>query len=264
MSDRVQSVDRAIDILMALVAGPKTLTDVCRATDLSKATAFRLLRSLGERGLVIKDPGRDNIYMLGPNLLRFAQGVTLGLGSLGTLAEPVLARVCDLTQETVTLHVRIGVERICVYVVPSPHALRYTASPGSKAPLHVGAAGLALIAFLGEEEIEQVLSSLPHPLEEITEDTVTEMETLRGRVDGARRAGYAISSGERVPGAAAVSVPVRAHGEVVAALSILGPESRLPRKKLEEFAVEVQGAATEIEAILDGRKPAVSTDGSGP
>jgi len=262
MSQRVQSVDRAIDILMTLVAGPKTLTDVCRATDLSKATTFRLLRSLGDRGLVIKDPGRDNLYMLGPNLLRFAQGVTLGLGSLGTLSAPVLTHVAEQTEETVTLHVRIGVERICVFVIPSPSALSYTASPGSKAPLHVGAAGLALIAFLGEEEIEQILSSLPQPLQTITGDTVTEMETLRRRLIEARKRGYAISAGERVPGAAAVSVPIRAHGEVVAALSILGPASRLPRPRLEEVATELRGAATKIEAILDGRKPA-TVDGAG-
>jgi DNA-binding IclR family transcriptional regulator len=262
MSERVQSVDRAIDILMALVAGPKTLTDVCHATELSKGTAFRLLRSLGDRGLVIKDPGRDNLYMLGPNLLRFAQGVTLGLGSLGTLAAPALSHVGEATQETVTLHVRIGVERICVYVIPSPNALRYTASPGSKAPLHVGAAGLALIAFLDEEEIEQVLVSLPQPLETITEDTVTEMETLRARLAEVREAGYAISAGERVAGAAAVSAPIRAHGELVAALSILGPATRLPPERLEEFAPLLQRAATEIEAILDGREPA-ATDGAG-
>lgn len=262
MSVRVQSVDRAIDILMALVAGPKTLTDVCRATELSKATAFRLLRSLGDRGLVIKDPGRDNVYMLGPNLLRFAQGVTLGLGSLGTLAAPALSHVGEATQETVTLHVRVGVERICVYVIPSPYALRYTASPGSKAPLHVGAAGLALIAFLDEEEIEQVLASLPQPLQTITEDTVTEMETLRARLAEVREAGYAISAGERVAGAAAVSTPIRAHGELVAALSILGPATRLPHERLEEFAPVLQGAATEIEAILDGRGSA-ATDGAG-
>jgi DNA-binding IclR family transcriptional regulator len=261
MSDRVQSVDRAIDILMALVAGPKTLTDVCRATGLSKGTAFRLLRSLADRGLVLKDPGRDNHYLLGPNLLRFAQGVTLGLGSLGTLAAPVLTRVSELTEETVTLHVRLGVERICIYVIPSPNALRYTASPGSKAPLHVGAAGLVLIAFLDEEEIEQVLSSLPQPLEVVTEDTVTEMETLRRRLAGVRGSGYAISSGERVPGAAAVSVPIRAHGELVAALSILGPETRLPPETLERYAAELQGAAAEIGVILDGRDVA-ATEGA--
>lgn len=262
MSERVQSVDRAIDILMTLVAGPKTLTDVCRATELPKGTAFRLLHSLSDRGLVIKDPGRDHLYMLGPNLLRFAQGVTLGLGSIGTLAAPVLEGVSEQTQETVTLHVRIGVERVCIFVIPSPSALRYTASPGSKAPLHVGAAGMTLIAFLGEEEIERVLSSLPQPLETLTDGTVTEMGTLRRRLTDVRRRGYAISAGERVPGAAAVSVPLRAHGELVAALSILGPASRLPRRRLAEVAEELQGASSEIEAILDGRDPA-GRDGTG-
>jgi IclR family acetate operon transcriptional repressor len=262
MTERVQSVDRAIDILLALVAGPKTLTDVCRATELSKGTAYRLLRSLGDRGLVIKDPGRAHLYMLGPNLLRFAQGVTLGLGSLGTFAAPVLTQLSEQSGETVTLHVRIGVERICVFVIPSPSALRYTASPGSKAPLHVGAAGLALIAFLAEEEIEQVLASLPQPLETLTGETVAEMDTLRERLAEVRRRGYAISTGERVPGAAAVSVPIRSHGEILAALSVLGPESRLPEERLEELGDDLRAAAAKIEAILDGREP-VSTDGTG-
>ncbi|HEY1689113.1 MAG TPA: IclR family transcriptional regulator [Solirubrobacteraceae bacterium] len=260
--DRVQSVDRAIDILMTLVVGPKTLTEVCRATDLTKGTAFRLLRSLADRGIVVKDPGRDNLYMLGPSLLRIAQGVTLGLGALGTIAAPVLTRVAEQTQETVTVHVRMGVERICIHVIPSASALRYTVSPGSKAPLHVGAAGQALIAFLDEVELEQVLASLPRPLEAITDDTVTDLPTLREKLMEVRERGYAISSGERVSGAAAVSVPIRAHGEFVAALSILGPLTRLPLERLEEFAVVLQDAAAEAGGILDGRQVA-ATDGAG-
>lgn len=252
--DRVQSVDRAIDILMTLVVGPKTLTEVCRATDLTKGTAFRLLRSLADRGIVVKDPGRDNLYMLGPNMLRIAQGVTLGLGALGTLASPVLKRVSEVTEETVTVHIRMGVERICIHVIPSASALRYTVSPGSKAPLHVGAAGRSLIAFLEEAERERVLASLPRPLQAITDDTVTDVETLREQLAEVRERGYAISSGERVSGAAAVSVPIRAHGEFVAALSILGPLTRLPLQRLEEFAVVLQDAAAEAGEILDGRQ----------
>jgi len=63
-----------------------------------------------------------------------------------------------------------------------------------------------------------------------------------------------------VTGAAAVSVPIRAHGELVAALSILGPETRLPAATLEGFAGELQSAAEEVGVILDGT-PVATTKG---
>lgn len=247
MMPRVQSVERSIDILFALANGSRTLTDVARATSLSKGTAFRLLASLGHQQLVIKDPAA-NVYLLGPGFLRMFQGVMGDLGSLATIARPALQDLWEATSETIAMHVPIGAERVCVAELPSPEPIRYTSTVGATAPLHVGSAGKVLLAFLSPEKLVKTLAALP--LISLTEATITDEAALRQELVAVARQGWAMSAGERITGAAAVSVPVRGQSDVLAALSILGPAGRLSTRRRLALLPELQGAAQRIEAAV--------------
>jgi DNA-binding IclR family transcriptional regulator len=247
MSNRVQAVERSIGILMALAGGARTLTDVTRATGLTKGTAFRLLASLNHEQLVIKDP-TANAYLLGPGFLRLLQGVMGDLGSVATLARPALTDLWTASHETVALHVRIGAERICVAELPSPQPIRYVSAVGTAAPLHVGSAGKVLLAFLSPDALERTLLALP--LGQATEATITDAELLRQELATIRRQGWAMSVGERIVGASAISVPVRSGDEPLAALSVLGPSDRLSPQARLALLPELRKAATAIESML--------------
>ena len=247
MSPRVQSVERTIDILFALANGSRTLTDVARTTGLSKGTAFRLLASLGYQQLVVKDPAA-NVYLLGPGFLRLFQGVMGDLGSLSTIARPAIQALWETTSETIAMHVSIGAERICVAELPSPEPIRYTSTVGATAPLHVGAAGKVLLAFLSPEKLSKTLAALP--LTSLTEATITDEAALRQELAAVNRQGWAMSAGERITGAAAISAPVRGHPDVIASLSILGPAGRLSAQRRLSMLPELQDAAQRIEAAL--------------
>lgn len=248
MSDRrVQSVERGIDILMSLANGPKTLTEVKIETGLSKGTAFRLLASLNYENLVVK-AADSNLYMLGPGFLRLFQGVMQGVGAITAVAKPALTALWEHTEETVTVHVRVGVERICIEELPSPLAIRYVSTLGATAPLHVGSAGKVLIAFMEPDEMEKTLQALP--LLPLTDATISTLEELRRELDVVRNQGYAMSAGERIPGASAVSVPVHGLQGFLAALSVLGPSDRLPRRRRVELVPVLQEAADAVQAAL--------------
>lgn len=257
MSNRVQSVERSIGILMALAEGARTLTDVTRATGLSKGTAFRLLASLNHEQLVVKDPAA-NVYLLGPGFLRMFQGVMGDLGSIATLARPVLQRLWERSRETVTLHVALGAERICVAELPSPEPIRYISTVGATAPLHTGSAGKVLLAFMAPEARERTLAGLP--LTALTEATITDAGVLRQELATVERQGWAMSSGERISGASAISVPVRDGGRIVAALSVLGPRDRLTPKACMDLLGELRTAAAEIEDTLSSADLAIEQD----
>jgi DNA-binding IclR family transcriptional regulator len=247
MTYRVQSVERAIDILAALSDGPHNLTEITALTRLSKGTAFRLLASLSYRNLVVKDPS-NNVYTLGPGALHLLQGVMSGLGAFASVGRPALSRLWEQTGETVTLHARLMHERVCIDEIPSPQALRYTYTIGSVAPLSVGAAGKVLLAAIDDPaERARVLQSLQ--LARLTDNSIVDRDALVREVEKTRRTGWATSAGERVIGAAAVSVPVSGWGTVVS-LSVLGPAARMSRKVLMKMLPDVQLAAREIEAAL--------------
>jgi DNA-binding IclR family transcriptional regulator len=249
MTNRVQAVERSIGILMALANGARTLTDVTRATGLSKGTAFRLLASLNHEQLVVKDPAA-NVYLLGPGFLRMFQGVMGDLGSIATLARPQLQELWRSSAETVTLHVSIGAERICVAELPSPQPIRYISSVGTTAPLHVGSAGKVLLAFLETTRLERTLAALP--LAAMTGATTTDTAVLRQELATVARQGWAMSTGERITGASAISIPVSGGPGVLAALSVLGPSDRLTSQARMALLPELKRAAEGIEATLAG------------
>lgn len=250
--NRVQAVERGIDILLALANGARTLTDVAKATGLSKGTAFRLLSSLGHEQLVVRDPN-DTVYLLGPGFLRMFQGAMTNLGGIAALARPALEELWSRLNETVTIHVRIGYERICVVELPSSHALRYSANVGATAPLHVGSAGKVLMAFLPPAEFERALSAIQ--LNPLTHNTVTDRDQLREELVAVARQGWAMSAGERIVGATAISVPVRDRHGLFAALSVLGPAERMSGQVRLDMLPDLQRTAMTIEAAM-GRSAA--------
>jgi DNA-binding IclR family transcriptional regulator len=244
---RVQSVVRSIDILLALAGGSLSLGAVANATGLPKGTAFRLLATLGYQNLIVKDPV-SGVYMLGPGLLRLAQGVTRGGAIVASLAKPGLITLWEQTQETITLHVRAGSERICVEELPGRHPVRYTATVGSAAPLHAGSAGKVLLAFMSEAERERLLRTLH--LFSITPQTITDVSALRRELELIRKQGWAFSASEGVEGVNAISAPIRAPHGLTLAVSIVGPAVRLTRKLLLSYGNDLLRAARTIERSL--------------
>jgi DNA-binding IclR family transcriptional regulator len=237
---------------MTLSNGPRTLTEVARATGLSKPTAHRLLASLGYESLVLKNRS-ENVYLLGPGILRLVQEATDGLGSIAVLARPDLEELWEKTGETITLHVRIGLERICIEEIASPSSIRYVATVGSSAPLHVGSAGKVLLAFEEPDELAKTISQMP--LTALTDETIIDRAELVSELDRVREQGWASSIGERVPEAGAVSVPVMSNGRVAAALSVLGPASRMTPERQLEIVPQATKAAATLEKVLKAASP---------
>ena len=240
----VRSVVRAIDILLALQHGNVSLGRIAQRTGLSKPTAHRLLASLSYGQLVVQDPVTSE-YMLGPGCLAIADAVMSGLGGLGPIATKTLEHLAADSGESAALHVRAGLQRICVEQVPSPQPVRYTARVGASNPLHTGAMGKVLLAFSDAQDLSHLLDRMP--LTASTDATITDRGVLEAELNKVRELGWAVSRGEQAIGVAAMSAPIlRADGVVLASLSILGPNDRLTDAVLERLRPMVLAAAEEI------------------
>jgi DNA-binding IclR family transcriptional regulator len=105
------------------------------------------------------------------------------------------------------------------------------------------------LAFLPESELNPLLDELP--LTAITPSTLSNRERLRTELSIVRMRGFAMSMGERSPGASAVAAPIwNWSGLPVAAVSVLGPAQRLTYEKLQVLGPEVVHVAQEISAAL--------------
>jgi DNA-binding IclR family transcriptional regulator len=210
---RVGVLDKAVRLLAALEDGPLALADLAPACRLPKPTAWRLASALEGHGLVRRDA--EGRFGLGHRLAALARAASRAV-PLAEAAAPALAELRRATGESVQLYVREGDRRVCVAALESPHGLRTIVALGAALPLDRGSAGKVL------------------------------------REDGAARArGFAESVGEREPGVASVSAPVRdADGRLVAAVSVSGPIERTTRAPARRYAKEVVRAARAIERAI--------------
>jgi len=242
-------LDRAIAILDAVEDGARTFTDLVRATGFSGPTTHRLIKAMEAHGLLSLQRGFG--YRLGPRLLRLAT-VAMAELPLRDLARPALLRLSEVTGESAQLYVRSGDERVCVDTVESTSELRTIVPVGSSLPLTAGSAGKMFLAWASEPDRERLLEKR---LERFTPKTPTALQ-IRGQVDAIRRRGWSMSSGERERGVGSVSAAVLGpDDELVAVVSISGPESRVGVLAARRFSRAVVAAARETERALGISRP---------
>lgn len=221
--NRVEAVERALLILDAFQDDERSLSlaALAQKTGLYKSTILRLAGSLERFGYLVRDD--RGAFHLGPSLWRLGSMYRRGF-DLGEHIRPELRRIVEATSETAAFYVREGNERICLYRLNSPRAIRHHLDEGARLPLDRGAGGRVLLACGG----------IPgEPYEAI------------------RRDGHYTSLGERDPEIAAVSVPVfDAAGNLRGALSASALLSRFdPAARAAAIAV-LQESAARLKASL--------------
>ena len=136
---RVTALERGLRLLMALRYDEgKKLSDLARATDIDKATASRLLRSLSLFSFVLKD--EQDRYRLGPAIavLERTGNSTQGIASV---VQPTLDRWAEKTGETASFFVPHGELRLCVAVASGQHAVSHVLRVGDTLATERGASG---------------------------------------------------------------------------------------------------------------------------
>jgi len=219
------SIQKVCALLRALAAhAPQRLTELSAATGLNKVTALRILDSLCQEGFVQRSAdGRG--YGPGPETLAFAAAFKRS-DDVRELARASLVRLAELSEDTILLSVRSGVESVCVERQVGSYPIRANyLDIGSRRPLGIGAGSMALLAFLPDAEVEAVLGVLGARLAPYPRSTVA---TLRADIAIARPKGYAMLLDRVIDKMGAIGVPIRdPSGRPVAALSIAALTERI-------------------------------------
>jgi DNA-binding IclR family transcriptional regulator len=138
-------------------------------------------------------------------------------------------------------------ERICLEELQSLENIKYTAGKGFVAPIYTGSAGKILLSELEENELRLLMKNIH--LVPIGPHTITDQEMLLEGLRKVRKQGYATSFGERIPGSASISVPVKNYICPVA-LSVLGPDNRFFLEVMKGFLNQIKESATRISKRL--------------
>jgi IclR family transcriptional regulator, acetate operon repressor len=222
----IAGIERALDAL-SLFADSDTpslgVTEIAQKLGLSKAVVHRILASFRAKGFVELDETTRR-YSLGPKIL-FLCLSHLDRIDVVALAREAMAALSTATNETATLSLRSGHERVYVDQVTPQRDVKMQVQLGTPYPLHAGASSKAFLAFLPPAEIDAYLAE--QRLSKLTPSTVTDVRALRRELAQIREQGYAKSFGERMDGAAAVAAPIfdRA-GQPAGVVSVCGPVER--------------------------------------
>jgi len=253
MSGRtLSSVRNAARLLKAISAhGPEMgVTELSRRLNLGKSTVHRLVTTLTEEQLLVKDPATAR-YRLGLAMYDLGNTAVNGL-NLHAALSPAMNWLQDVTGGTVHAGVLDHREVIYIERLESPHLLRLFIQVGRRQPAHSNSSGKCLLAFLDRAELDKVLEGWV--LVPRTINTITDLGELRRQLNEIRRNGYALNKGESELGVLSIAAPVRdQRRSVVAAISVAGEESQL-KERLSTLIPAVRQAAVAASRRLGYEK----------
>ncbi len=232
-------LDRSLAMLFELGEAdePLAIPELARRADLPSSTAYRLADELEGHGLIERDNGGLG---LGLRILELARRIEDRLAP--SLLEPARGIMRELAREhdeTVLLTAPAGPFAIGLDSVEPPRTVRLSLGRWRVAPMHLGASGKVLLAFLPDRSVERVLASLDGDAESVRRDLARVRET-----------GVAVTHGELDPGVSGVAAPVlAAGGRPLAAVTLAGPTERV-RPETERLSEAVREAARAIERAL--------------
>ena len=243
----VRSVERAFRILDLLRDNGASMSigEIANALDMSPSTAHRLLATLKKCNAVQQDP-QDRRYQLAMQMLLYGKAI-LDRYDLRERAHPLLGELSKEVAETVFMGILDRFELVYIdHVDALDHGLRLTPQIGRRQDAHTTAMGKVLLAHLEPQQLEEFLATSTLPKR--TENSITRPDLLRTELQRIRQRGYATDQQESEIGICCVAAPVRGvGGQVVAAISISGPNERLQQKGLETILKErVQVTAARI------------------
>ena len=212
----VQSLARGLAVIRAFDASAPelTLSEVARATGLTRAAARRFLLTLADLGYVRTD-GR--LFALSPRVLELGYAYLSSL-SLPEVAEPHLERLVAEVHESSSVSVLDGEDVVYVARVPTARIMRVAISVGTRFPAHATSMGRVLLAGLPDDALEEFLAGADLP--RLTARTVSTADALRRELRRVRAQGWALVDQELEEGLRSVAAPIRDRsGDVIAAIT---------------------------------------------
>jgi IclR family pca regulon transcriptional regulator len=244
----VQSLERGLAVIKAFHADAAelTLSDVARATGLTRAAARRFLLTLADLGYVRTD---GKYFSLTARVLELGYSYLSSM-TLPEVAQPHLERLSAQVHESSSVSVLQGTEIVYVARVAVSRIMTVSINVGTRFPAHATSMGHVLLAGMSAAELDAYLVTAD--LDRLTEHTITAPEQLRAELAKVAEQGWAMVDQELEEGLRSVAAPIRdRRGNVVAAVNLSTHASRTSAETVRtELVPPLLEAAGAIEADL--------------
>ncbi len=241
----VKSADRTLKMLELFGArGQLRHAEVAELMEMPKSSTTVLLETLLAGRYLNWDPA-TRFYSLGPQIVTLA-GRYLSDLDVVRISQPVLRELTSRIDEASFLMCREEHQAMVMWREMSSHPLSYIMALGERAPLSVTSGGLAILAFMAEQDNPQAAIMAAAP--------AIDPQIVQKQIEVVRRGGIAQLRNALTSGVVSLGLPVFDHrGEVHAAVSIAIPSNRFKVSELPMAERELRWAAERISEQLGYR-----------
>lgn len=254
MSEKVVAIERAIKIVELLYAAGHELgiSEISRELDLHKGTVYRIITTMEDRGLIVKNETSDK-YWLGFKWYTIGMTVISKVPMIEAI-RPYVRKLSKMTKQPASVSI-LEVDKEegyrSVMIIQEDHSnnlLTYSVQVGSSTTASSSSLGKCMMAFSKNLD-GKILDKMPFT--PYTNNTITNRQDLLNELDIIRKRGYAIDNEELEHGLYCIGAPILDEkGDVFAAISISGTKNSVLSGDVEGKIKLVKKTANEISSLL--------------
>lgn len=240
----VKTTETIFSLLEAMYEGEGArVTELANEVEMAKSTVHRHLSTLEGMEYLVKE---GDTYHLSARFLELGM-YAWDRKDAYSFVRPRVNEIAEETEERAQFIIEEHGQAIYLFREKGKHAVQTDPGIGSRVPIHVTAAGKAILAFTPEQRVEEIIDQ--RGLEPMTNNSITEPEELFQELKEIRERGYSLNMQEGIEGLRAVGAPIKGpDGMAIGALSVGGPTHRLKGARLhEELPDLLLGTTNELE-----------------
>jgi DNA-binding IclR family transcriptional regulator len=244
----IKSAARSFRILETLVDAERcTVSELTERTPYTVSTVYEHLSTLRDLGYVLKEG--DKTYRPSATLLRLGTRTRRSRVPERPVRSTV-SNLADRTKQVVWFTITEQTIGVNLYKSVGTEGIQTFGREGKEVHLHCSAAGKAMLAAFPDDRVDAAITERGLPA--YTNNTITDPDALRAELDRVREQGFARCDCETVENVRAVGAAVAIDDDMVGAITVGGPQSRLQgdyyESELPQLVVE---HANELELRLE-------------
>jgi DNA-binding IclR family transcriptional regulator len=243
----IKSVERTMNIVDLLAEeGEMTLGEIADTLGHPKSTLHDHLKTLQDLDLLVNE---RNGYKLSGKFLEIGSKWR-STKDIYQISKEEVDELANNIEEHASLMIEEGGMGCVLYTAKGPKSIKLSIHPGIQSPLNTTASGKAILAYLPEKRIHEIVGNRGLP--KLTENTITDLETLKTELSEIRSRRYGTNHDEQVEGISGYAVPILSQDQrVYGAVSVYGPSYRINTPEKEaEFIDLLQQSANVLEMDL--------------
>lgn len=226
----INATKKSFDIIDHLMKSEgSTISELSTHFEIASSTVHDHLSTLQSLGYVLKD---GDEYRLSLRFLDIGERVRNRMEFYKT-AKPELEGLAEKTEEHASLVVEEHGRGVLVETIRGEKAVQVDTHNGMRVRLHTTAPGKAILAYLPDERVKEIVDE--YGLPRMTSNTITDTDRLYDELEDIREQGYALDREERIQGMQSIAAPVTDTTDTVrGAISVYGPSNRITSNRFTE------------------------------